>query len=78
MSGPHITNMEKTLTPQEQYAIGQSLESKATIIGGPETAERKMKNFLGETKTNEFIISLPTLDHSERLRSYEILGEIME
>lgn len=74
---PPVKDIESTWSSQEKYALEQSLSSKATIIGGPETVKRKLDSFLEETKTNEFIISSPIFDHNERLRSFEILGEMM-
>lgn len=74
---PPVENMEHIWSPQQRLAVEQSLSPKTTIIGSPETVERKLKSLLEETKTNEFIISSPIFDHDERLRSYEILGEMM-
>lgn len=65
-------------TPQEKRVVAQSLDSKATIIGGPETVKRKLTDFLNETKTNELIITTPIFDNEDQLRSLEILGEMME
>lgn len=75
---PPVKDMEAIWTPQEKYAVLQSLDPKTTIIGGPETVQKKINSFLNETKTNEFIISTPIFDHEERLRSYEIIGEMMK
>lgn len=75
---PPIKDFEATLSIQEKYAIRQSLDSKATIIGGPETVRHKLNNFLEETKTDEFIISSPIFDHNARLKSFEILGAMMD
>lgn len=74
---PPINDIQNVWTQQERYAIAQSLDSKATIIGSPETVKDKLNSFLDETKTNEFIVSSPIFDHEERLRSYEIIGEMM-
>lgn len=74
---PPIRDIEKMWSPQEKYAVGQSLNSKATIIGGPETVKEKLNNFLEETKTNEFIIGTPIFDREERNHSLEIVGEMM-
>ena len=75
---PPTDDMEAVWSPREKHAVFQSLDPKTTIIGSPETVKRKMENFLAETKTNEFIISSPIYSHEERLRSFEIIGEMME
>lgn len=75
---PPVKDIDASWSPQERNAVGQALGSKATIIGGPETVKRKLNSFLEETKTNEFIISSPIFDHEERLKSFDILGEMME
>lgn len=75
---PPVEDMESVWTPQEKIAVQQSLGSKATIIGSPETVKRKLSSFMDETKTNEFIISSPIFDHEDRLRSFEIIGDLME
>lgn len=75
---PPVKDIEATWSEQEHYGVGQALASKATIIGGPETVKEKLNAFLQETKTNEFIISSPIFDHEERLRSFDILGEMMD
>lgn len=73
-----ISDIDAEWSPQEKHAVSQSLNSKATIIGSSETVKEKLKSFLNETKTNEFIISSPIFDHEERLRSFDIIGEMME
>ncbi len=75
---PPVENMEEIWTPQEKHGVEQSLSSKATIVGSKETVERKLASFLEETKTNEFIISSPIFNHEDRMRSFEIIGELME
>lgn len=75
---PPVENIEDIWTPQEKHGVQQSLGSKATIVGSPETVERKLTSFLEETKTDEFIISSPIFNHEDRMRSFEIIGSLME
>lgn len=73
-----VKDIEASWSMQEKHAVEQALGSKATIIGSPETVKRKLNDFLEETKTNEFIISTPIFDHEERLKSFDIVGNMME
>lgn len=75
---PPVDNMDRVWTPQEKHGVEQSLGSKATIVGSPETVERKLTSFLEETKTDEFIISSPIFNHEDRMRSFEIVGSMMK
>lgn len=75
---PPVEDMESIWSTQEKHAVKQSLSSKATIVGSKETVKEKLNSFLEETKTNEYIISSPIFDHEERMRSLEIVGELME
>src|SRR5699024_7249044 len=34
-----VADIDKVWSPQEKYAVGLSLSSKATIVGGPETVK---------------------------------------
>lgn len=75
---PPVKDIEASWSMQEKHAVGQALGSKAKIIGGPETVKQKLNEFLEETRTNEFIISSPIFDDEERLKSFDIVGSMME
>lgn len=70
-----VKTMDDIWTPEERFLI----EAKLTlsIVGDPETVERRLAVFLEETKADEIIINSDTYDHAHRLRSYEIVSEIM-
>lgn len=73
-----IKDTSKTWSAHEQASVAQMLNSPSTIIGSPETVKKKLEQFLQATKADEFIISTGTYHQKARLRSYEILGEMME
>lgn len=75
---PPIENQNALWSAREQAAVKQMLSSPATIVGSPETAKKKLKEFMQATKADEFIVSTGIYNHEARIRSYEILGEMME
>ncbi|MFK2825731.1 LLM class flavin-dependent oxidoreductase [Bacillus sp. B190/17] len=74
---PPINNMDDIWDPFERTAIEKTLDSHATIVGAPETVKQKLESFLIETKANEVIINSQIFHHEDRLRSYEIIAEMM-
>ena len=75
---PPIEDVNAVWSPYEQEAVAQQSEAPSIIIGGPETVKRKLEEFINMTKADELIISSGLFHHEDRLRSYEILSEIME
>lgn len=75
---PPIENINDVWTETERAAVEQSINSRSTIVGSPETVRRKLESFLDETKANEFIINSQIYSHDARIRSYEIVAELME
>ncbi|WP_083032466.1 LLM class flavin-dependent oxidoreductase [Sporosarcina ureae] len=75
---PPIEDIHAVWSPFEQEAVAQQSQAPSVIIGGPETVKRKLEEFVEMTKADELIISSGIFDHEDRLRSYEILSEIMK
>ncbi|PIC97499.1 LLM class flavin-dependent oxidoreductase [Sporosarcina sp. P26b] len=75
---PPIDDIDAQWSPFEQEAVAQQSQSPSVIIGSPETVKRKLEEFVDMTKANELIISSGIFNHEDRLRSYEILSEIMK
>ncbi|WP_199174995.1 LLM class flavin-dependent oxidoreductase [Sporosarcina sp. P29] len=75
---PPIEDINAVWSPFEQEAVAQQSQAPSVIIGSPETVKRKLEEFVEMTKADELIISSGIFDHEERLRSYEILSEIMK
>lgn len=71
-------DMDKVWTPMEKAAVQQMLDPRTTIVGDPATVKQKLESFLAETQANEIIINSQLFHHEDRLRSYEIVGEMMD
>lgn len=73
---PPVGNMESFWSPYEKAAIDQQL--KNSIVGNKEVVEERLQLFLNETGVNEMMVNSHIFNHQERLRSYEILHEIVK
>jgi luciferase family oxidoreductase group 1 len=73
---PPVENMDDLSNSYEKGLLQQRLGS--SIIGGPETVKGKLQAFLDETQADEMIVNAQIFDHQARLRSYEILAEIIK
>jgi alkanesulfonate monooxygenase SsuD/methylene tetrahydromethanopterin reductase-like flavin-dependent oxidoreductase (luciferase family) len=51
---------------------------RAAIVGGPETVQAKLEEFIRLTKVDELMIVTNTFEHADRLRSYEIVANVAE
>ncbi|RLQ96083.1 LLM class flavin-dependent oxidoreductase [Falsibacillus albus] len=71
---PPVENMDEIWTDYEKELLKQQLG--ASIIGSPETVQRKLQNFIEETQADEIMIISQIFDHEARLHSYDILAEI--
>lgn len=71
-------NMDEIWTEMEKAAVGQTLDSVATIIGDKESVKQQLADFIEQTGADELIIASGIYDPKARLRSFEILSEIME
>lgn len=75
---PPLEDPETSWTPSEQVSAANMLDSPATIVGSPETVKRELEAFMKQTKANEFIISSPVFNQEDRLRSFEIIGDLFD
>lgn len=75
---PPVEDMEALWTPSERYAVEQSLDPRATIIGSAGTVKQKLAAFIDETNAEEVIINSTVFDHDARLKSYQIVSELAE
>ncbi len=75
---PPVDNIDAFWSPQQRAAIEKTLDPRTTIVGSPETVKRKLESFIQETKANELIINSQIYNQEDRLRSYEIIAEMME
>lgn len=70
-------NMDEIWSPYEMAAVGQTLDPRTTMVGSAETVRRKLESFIAETKADEIIVNTLTYDQKDRLRSYEIVADMM-
>lgn len=75
---PPIKDIDAVWSTHEKASVAKTLESSSTIIGSPHTVKHKLERFLEQTKADELIVSSGIFNHVDRLKSYEILSEMME
>lgn len=75
---PPIENIEEVYSPLELAAVMESLHPKTTIIGDADTVHKGLVDFIEETEADELIIGAQIFHHEDRIRSYEIIAEMME
>ncbi|WP_068674005.1 LLM class flavin-dependent oxidoreductase [Oceanobacillus sp. Castelsardo] len=75
---PPVKNMDEIWSPMEKAAVEESLDPNTTIIGSPETVRRKLEKIQEVTQADELIISSQIYHLEDRLRSYEIISELMD
>lgn len=73
---PPVENMDLLWSDYEKMAIEQQLRS--SIVGSPQVVKEKLQAFLDDTQADEMMINSHIFDHQDRLRSYEILMEIVK
>ncbi len=72
---PPVASMDQVWTFHEKMALEQQLGS--TIIGSKDTVSRKLADYAESTKADEIMISAYIYDHQARLRSFEIVSELI-
>jgi luciferase family oxidoreductase group 1 len=72
---PPIDDIDSYWSPQEKASASQTL--LCSIVGSPETAERRLLNFLQVMQPDEIIATAHIYDHAARLRSFELLAELL-
>jgi luciferase family oxidoreductase group 1 len=72
---PPIENIDEIWTADERLLVETKLA--LSIVGSPDTVARELSTFLEETKADEIMVNCDTYDHAHRLRSYEIVSEIV-
>lgn len=72
---PPVKNMEELWTADEKAALEQKL--RFSISGNPQVVRRRLQEFLDATEADEIIVNAQIFDHQARVRSYEILAEVV-
>ncbi|OPH46807.1 luciferase [Paenibacillus ferrarius] len=73
---PPVDNMEALWTAQEKMYVQQQLSY--SIVGSKETVRQRLQQVQQETKADEWIVAAQIYDHEARLKSYQIVAEIMQ
>ena len=73
---PPVETMDGLWTPAEQFGVISRLDAAA--IGGPEALHRRLAEFIGQTGVDELIFTSDLYDHKLRLRSFEIVADVMK
>ena len=75
LSQPPIDDIETYWTPSEKAQATQRLSR--SIIGGPETVGAGLEALIAETRADELIVVSDIYDHTDRLRSFELIAQAM-
>ena len=73
---PPVKNMDELWSPQEKAIVESRLGG--SIIGSRATVEAQLERILEATKADELMINAMIFDHQARLRSYEIVAELLK
>jgi alkanesulfonate monooxygenase SsuD/methylene tetrahydromethanopterin reductase-like flavin-dependent oxidoreductase (luciferase family) len=76
LSQPPIDDIETYWTPMEKAQAKRMLAR--SIVGSPETVRASIAALAKETRADELIVVSDIYDHSERLRSIELIAEAAE
>ena len=75
---PPIDNLEEAWTDREIAIFKEKMDTESMIVGTPEVVREKLSAFINKTRANEVIINSQIFHQTDRLRSYEIVAEMME
>lgn len=73
---PPVDSMEGIWSDIEAAAVEQMLDF--TFIAGPEKLKEQLQSFLKHTQVDELMVTSHIYDHQARLRSYEIVAEVLK
>ncbi|MCJ8009215.1 LLM class flavin-dependent oxidoreductase [Lederbergia wuyishanensis] len=75
---PPVENMDDVMSPIERVHIERTLDSRSTFVGNYDTVKRQLEAFVKETEADEIIINSQIFYQEDRLRSYDIVAEMMD
>ncbi len=73
---PPVDSMDGIWSDIEEAAVEQMLDF--TFIAGPEKLKEQLESFLKHTQVDELMVTSHIYDHQARLRSYEIVAEVLK
>ncbi|MNK12045.1 Limonene 1,2-monooxygenase [compost metagenome] len=68
---PPVKDMEGIWSPQEKELVQQKM--KTSVFGSPATVKAGLEKLIAETEADELMIVSDTYEHSDRLKSFEII-----
>ena len=72
---PPVADFEDQVFPHEHAMIEAAMSCSA--VGAPDTVEREIAAFVEQTSADEIMITSNIHDHAKRLRSFELVAEMM-
>jgi luciferase family oxidoreductase group 1 len=72
---PPIDDIETYWTPAEKAHVSRMLA--CSFVGAPSTVRAGLERLLAETRADEIIVAAGIYDQAARLRSYELLADVM-
>lgn len=72
---PAVENIEEVWTAYEKGIVEKMLHY--SVSGSRSVVKEKLQQFLDETQADEMIVNTHVFDQQERIRSYEILSQIV-
>jgi luciferase family oxidoreductase group 1 len=73
---PPVDDMDSIWTPEEKAMVESRLGG--SVIGDKDSVRDGLESFIERTAADELMINAMTYDHSSRVRSYEIVAELMK
>lgn len=75
LMSPPVESMDGLWSAEERALV--EMKFAAAIVGGPDTVQRKLKDFVDATQVDEVMIHTDVYDFTDRLRSLEIVAQAM-
>ncbi len=73
---PPVQTMDGLWLPHEREAVGSFLG--LAMVGGPQKIRAKLEVLLEQTQADELIFTCDVYEHADRIRSYELLAQVMQ
>jgi luciferase family oxidoreductase group 1 len=73
---PPVDDMDAVWNAAEKQDVTATLA--CSFVGTPATIRPQLERFIAETRADELIVATSLHDHAARLRSYELLAEVVK
>lgn len=74
---PPVDDMNELWTEQEKVTVRDKM-MRYSAIGSPDTVKTKLDSIVKQTRANELMTTSQLYDHQSRLRSFELLAQVMQ